>query len=49
MNHFDAREVLEMIGKRKVTYIFLPSTAVYMLLSESTVRESAASSLISMP
>jgi fatty-acyl-CoA synthase len=31
---FDAREVLEAIQRHRVTYMFLPPTAVYMLLAE---------------
>lgn len=45
LNHFDAREVLEMIGKHRVTHMFLPPTAVYMLLSEPSIREHDYSSL----
>lgn len=45
MKHFDAVEVLRAIGQHRVTHLFLPPTAVYMLLAQPSVREYDYSSL----
>lgn len=45
MKKFDARAVLEAIGKYRASYMFLPPTALYMLLAEPSVREHDYSSL----
>ncbi|MCK9542993.1 MAG: AMP-binding protein, partial [Novosphingobium sp.] len=42
---FDAAEVIRAIERHRVTYMFLPPTAVYMLLAEPGVREADLSSL----
>ncbi len=38
MKAFDAKAVLRAIGEHRVTHLFLPPTAVYMLLAEPEVR-----------
>jgi acyl-CoA synthetase (AMP-forming)/AMP-acid ligase II len=45
MKGFNAPEVLAAIGTHKVTHLFLPPTAIYMLLAEPTVRQYDYSSL----
>lgn len=45
MSKFDASEVLRNIEQHKVTHMFLPPTAIYMLLSEPAVRRFDYSSL----
>jgi len=45
MKSFDAKQVLTAIGEYRVTHLFLPPTAVYMLLAEPTVRQHDYSSL----
>jgi len=45
MPRFDAEAVLEAIEKHGVTHMFLPPTAIYMLLSSSSVRHRNLSSL----
>jgi acyl-CoA synthetase (AMP-forming)/AMP-acid ligase II len=45
MKGFDARKILEAIGSHRVTHLFLPPTAVYMLLTEPSVRQHDYSSL----
>jgi acyl-CoA synthetase (AMP-forming)/AMP-acid ligase II len=42
---FDAAEVITAIGHYRVTYMFLPPTAIYMLLSTPGVRDADFSSL----
>ena len=42
---FDPPVVIEAIEKHRVTYLFLPPTAVYMLLAEPRVRTADLSSL----
>jgi acyl-CoA synthetase (AMP-forming)/AMP-acid ligase II len=42
---FDAEKVLQAIGQYRVTHIFLPPTAIYMLLAHPGVREYDYSSL----
>ena len=42
---FDAADVIAAIERHRVTYMFLPPTAVYMLLAEPTVRTADLSSL----
>ena len=42
---FEPQAVLEAIERHRVTYMFLPPTAIYMLLSEPSVRERDLSSL----
>lgn len=39
MAKFDAHEILASIQNHGVTHIFLPPTAIYMLLAEPTVRQ----------
>lgn len=45
MKHFDAGQVLHAISHHRVTHMFLPPTAVYMLLAENGVRSHDYSSL----
>jgi acyl-CoA synthetase (AMP-forming)/AMP-acid ligase II len=45
MKGFDAEQVLQAIEREKVTHIFLPPTAIYMLLSCPSVRQYDYSSL----
>lgn len=45
MKTFDAKKVLQAIGRHRVTHLFLPPTAVYMLLAEPGVRDHDYSSL----
>ena len=45
MKAFDAKAVLRAIGAHRVTHLFLPPTAVYMLLAEPGVREHDYASL----
>ena len=42
---FDAADVIAAIERHRVTYMFLPPTAVYMLLAEPSVRTADLSSL----
>ena len=42
---FDAADVIAAIARHRVTYMFLPPTAVYMLLAAPTVRTADLSSL----
>ena len=42
---FEPRAVIEAIERHRVTYMFLPPTAIYMLLAEPVVREADLSSL----
>ena len=42
---FDAADVIAAIARHRVTYMFLPPTAIYMLLADSGVREADLSSL----
>ena len=42
---FDAGDVIEAIERQRVTYMFLPPTAVYMLLAHPRVRDADLSSL----
>lgn len=42
---FDAGDVIDAIERERVTYMFLPPTAVYMLLAHPRVREADLSSL----
>ena len=42
---FEPQAVLEAIERQRVTYMFLPPTAIYMLLSQPSVRERDLSSL----
>ena len=42
---FDPRAVIDAIERHRVTYMFLPPTAVYMLLAEPGVRQADLSSL----
>lgn len=42
---FDAAEVIAAIARHRVTYMFLPPTAIYMLLAEPGVRDADLSSL----
>jgi acyl-CoA synthetase (AMP-forming)/AMP-acid ligase II len=42
---FDPPAVLDAIERHRVTYMFLPPTAIYMLLAEPSVRERDLSSL----
>ena len=42
---FEAGAVIEAIERHRVTYMFLPPTAIYMLLAEPDVREADLSSL----
>jgi fatty-acyl-CoA synthase len=42
---FEAKAVIEAIARHRVTYMFLPPTAIYMLLAEPGVREADFSSL----
>lgn len=42
---FDAVEVIAAIERHRVTYMFLPPTAIYMLLAEPAAREADLSSL----
>jgi fatty-acyl-CoA synthase len=43
--HFDADEVMEVIGRYQVTHTFLPPTAVYTMLAHPGVRNHDYSSL----
>ena len=43
--HFDPAAVLEAIQRHRVTYLFLPPTAIYQLLSQPGVRDVDLSSL----
>ncbi|HLT27205.1 MAG TPA: AMP-binding protein [Zeimonas sp.] len=43
--HFDAAQVAQAIEREKVTHLFLPPTAVYMLLAYPKLREHDYSSL----
>jgi len=45
MKQFDAQVVLDAIGRYRVTHLFLPPTAVYMLLAEPDVRDHDYASL----
>lgn len=45
MKHFDASAVLRAIGAHRVTHLFLPPTAVYMLLADRDARAYDYSSL----
>lgn len=45
MEGFDAKAVMAMIGRHRVTHLFLPPTALYMLLAEPGVREHDYASL----
>ena len=45
MPKFEARSVLESIEKNKVTHLFLPPTAIYMLLAEPDIAKFDYSSL----
>lgn len=45
MPKFDARSVLENIEKHRVTHIFLPPTAIYMLLADPAIGKFDYSSL----
>ena len=45
MRRFDARAVLESIERHRVTHLFLPPTAIYMLLAEPSARTHDYSSL----
>lgn len=45
MRAFDAGQVLRAIGQHRVTHLFLPPTAVYMLLAEPDVRNHDYTSL----
>ncbi len=42
---FEPKAVIEAIARHRVTYIFLPPTAIYMLLAEPGVRDADFSSL----
>ncbi len=42
---FEPQAVIEAIARHRVTYMFLPPTAIYMLLAEPGVREADFSSL----
>jgi acyl-CoA synthetase (AMP-forming)/AMP-acid ligase II len=42
---FEPRAVIEAIERHRVTYMFLPPTAIYMLLTEPGVRDADLSSL----
>ena len=42
---FDAGDVIDAIERKQVTYMFLPPTAIYMLLAHPRVREADLSSL----
>jgi acyl-CoA synthetase (AMP-forming)/AMP-acid ligase II len=42
---FEPAEVLQAIARHRVTYMFLPPTAIYMLLADPNVREADVSSL----
>jgi acyl-CoA synthetase (AMP-forming)/AMP-acid ligase II len=42
---FDAKKVMEAIEREKVTHLFLPPTAIYMLLAHPDVRKHDYSSL----
>lgn len=42
---FDAGDVIDAVERERVTYMFLPPTAIYMLLAHPRVREADLSSL----
>ena len=42
---FEPRAVIEAIERHRVTYMFLPPTAIYMLLAEPGIRDADLSSL----
>jgi len=42
---FDPKDVIAAIEKHRVTYMFLPPTAIYMLLAEPGIRDADLSSL----
>jgi acyl-CoA synthetase (AMP-forming)/AMP-acid ligase II len=44
-DHFDAAEVLQAIEQHRVTHLYLPPTAIYMLLAHADVRKYDYSSL----
>ncbi len=45
MRQFDASKVLEAIERHRVTHLFLPPTAIYMLLAHPKVRQTDFASL----
>ncbi len=45
LDHFDPLDVMQAIQDHKVTHLFLPPTAIYMMLSHPRVREFDYSSL----
>lgn len=45
LDHFDPLDVMQAIERHKVTHLFLPPTAIYMMLSHPRVREFNYSSL----
>ena len=45
LDHFDPLDVMQAIEQHKVTHLFLPPTAIYMMLSHPRVREFDYSSL----
>jgi acyl-CoA synthetase (AMP-forming)/AMP-acid ligase II len=45
LDHFDPLEVMEAIQRHRITHLFLPPTAVYMMLGHPRVREFDYSSL----